>query len=53
MASTSSSNPNAGLGEEIKQLVREKLNQEQIKLWLPPYTTETSEAGDIPQVSQL
>lgn len=30
--------------------VREKLNSEKIKLWLPPYTTESDEKGDIPKV---
>ncbi|XP_076088637.1 NEDD8 ultimate buster 1-like [Mytilus galloprovincialis] len=29
--------------------VREKLNYEKIKLWLPPYTTESDEKGDIPK----
>lgn len=31
-------------------LVKTKLNREKIKLWLPPYTTEESEPGDIPVV---
>ena len=30
--------------------VREKLNTEKVKLWLPPYTTETQEKGEIPLV---
>ncbi|CAC5368288.1 unnamed protein product [Mytilus coruscus] len=29
--------------------VREKLNSEKIKMWLPPYTTENNEKGDIPK----
>ena len=51
MASTSSSTPDSVLDEVKKALVRQKLNGENIKLWLPPYTTETGEAGEIPQVS--
>ena len=30
--------------------IREKLNAEKIKLWLPPYTTESGEKGETPQV---
>ena len=30
--------------------IREKLNAEKIKLWLPPYTSENGEKGEIPQV---
>ena len=30
--------------------VREKLNVEKIKLWLPPYTAENGEKGEMPQV---
>lgn len=29
--------------------IREKLNAEKIKLWLPPYTSENGEKGEIPQ----
>ncbi|XP_057303913.1 NEDD8 ultimate buster 1-like [Hydractinia symbiolongicarpus] len=29
-------------------IVRSKLNKEKIKLWLPPFTTENGEKGDVP-----
>ncbi|XP_064646683.1 NEDD8 ultimate buster 1-like [Lineus longissimus] len=37
--------------EEIQHLLREKLNREKVKLWLPPYTHDTTgsrEKGQIP-----
>ncbi|KAL3854064.1 hypothetical protein ACJMK2_013345 [Sinanodonta woodiana] len=36
--------------EEYNQkCVREKLNQDKIKLWLPPYTTNDGQKGEMPQ----
>lgn len=32
------------------QQLRDKLNSEKIKLWLPPYTSEEGGKGEIPQV---
>lgn len=34
--------------ELLLNRVREKLRSEDVKLWLPPYTTETHEKGEIP-----
>lgn len=31
-------------------IVRSKLNKEKIKLWLPPFTSENGEKGDVPMV---
>jgi hypothetical protein len=33
------------------QTVRQKLNADKIKLWLPPYTAADSNEGHIPEVS--
>ena len=38
------------LEEELLKRLREKLNQEKIKLWLPPYTTEDHQKGIQPNV---
>ncbi|CAH1788889.1 unnamed protein product [Owenia fusiformis] len=35
--------------EHMESLIRDKLNHEKIKLWLPPYTTELGEKGEIPK----
>lgn len=42
---------NSLVEEEIQRLVREKLNSEKVKLWLPPYTQEDGSKGEQPQVS--
>ena len=39
--------------EEIHRQVREQLNKEKVKLWLPPYTTEDVGKGEQPKVTQL
>ena len=36
--------------EEINRQVREQLNKEKVKLWLPPYTKEDGSKGEQPQV---
>lgn len=33
------------------QTIRQKLNADKIKLWLPPYTAADSNQGNIPEVS--
>ena len=35
---------------QVQHLVREKLNAEKVKLWLPPYTTEDGQKGEAPEV---
>lgn len=32
--------------DEVREKIRRKLNEEKIKLWLPPYTTETGDSGE-------
>ena len=36
--------------EEINRQVREQLNEEKVKLWLPPHTKEDGSKGEQPQV---
>ena len=36
--------------EEVHRQVREQLNKEKVKLWLPPYTQEDGSKGEQPQV---
>ena len=36
--------------EEINRQVREQLNKEKVKLWLPPYTKEDGSKGEEQQV---
>ena len=36
--------------EEINRQVREQLNKEKVKLWLPPHTKEDGSKGEQPQV---
>ena len=36
--------------EEIHRQVREQLNKEKVKLWLPPHTKEDGSRGEQPQV---
>ena len=36
--------------EEIRTIIREKLNCESIKLWEPPYTNSDGSEGNIPEV---
>ena len=38
------------LEDWILAKVKEKLNAEKIQLWMPPYTTENQEKGEISQV---
>ena len=39
--------------EEINRQVREQLNKEKIKLWLPPYTKEDGSRGEEHEVTNL
>ncbi|XP_077997726.1 NEDD8 ultimate buster 1-like [Glandiceps talaboti] len=35
--------------EEVQRLIREELNKEKVKLWLPPYTKENGQADQFPK----
>lgn len=37
----------------ILSRVREKLRSENVKLWLPPYTTSNEQPGNYPEVTLL
>lgn len=37
----------------ILSRVREKLRSENVKLWLPPYTTSNSQPGNYPEVGKM
>lgn len=39
--------------ESLLNRVREKLKRENIKLWLPPYTSESEDQGSFPEVRIL
>ena len=38
--------------DDATQVIRQKLNNEKIKLWLPPYTEEGATVGIYPEVSK-
>ena len=38
--------------ESILNRVREQLNKEKVKLWLPPYSSETGTQGNFPEVNK-
>ena len=35
--------------EQVKNILRVKLNEEKVKLWLPPFTDPDAKTGHIPQ----
>lgn len=38
-------------GQEVAEAkIREKLNTDKVKLWLPPYTTAENQKGEMPKV---
>ena len=38
------------LEDVVLDKLRQKLNAETVKLWLPPYTTQDGQKGEVPNV---